>query len=273
MSIPVAGAGSYPIILRLARLGMAVAVCTVSTTGCRGPASQPAETVSVAVAANFADVQTELARRFEAETGYGVVASSGSTGQLSAQIVNGAPFQVFLSADAERPRLLEEAGLAVSGTRFTYAQGRIALYGPRLDSVRAGGADLRGDGYTHLAIANPTTAPYGAAAHEVLARLGAEAVARPRLARGENIAQTYQFVGTGAAELGFVALSQVKSEPARSYWLVPTELHSPILQDAVLLRGAEDHAAATAYLQFLRSPAAREVIESFGYDVDGEGSR
>jgi molybdate transport system substrate-binding protein len=276
MSIRIAAAGWHPITLWSARPAVrAVAFCAaVWVAGCGGPAFQLTESsVSVAVASNFADVQAELARRFEAATGYGVVASVGSSGQLYAQVVNGAPFEVFLSADAEWPRLLEQAGLAVAGTRSTYAEGRLALYGPRLDSVRVGGADLQGDGYTHLAIANPATAPYGAAAREVLARLGAEAVARPRLVQGENIAQAYQFVGTGAADLGFVALSQVKSEPVRSYWLVPKELHSPILQDAVLLRGAQERAAARTYLQFLRSPAARVVIESFGYDVDVEGSR
>lgn len=232
---------------------------------CGPSAADERGAVHVAVAANFADVQAELARCFEARTGHRIQASSGSTGQLYAQITNGAPFDVLLAADDERPRRLEEEGIAVAGTRFTYAEGRLALYGPMLDSVRAGGADLRAMDYTYLAIANPRAAPYGAAAEEVLERLGLTEAVRPRVVVGENIGQAHQFVKSGAAELGFVAHSQVIGEPERSYWLVPTELHAPIRQDAVLLRQGADEPAARAYLRFLRTPEAQRVIESYGY--------
>ena len=261
------GGGADPVARRggslLPFLFAAVAV------GCGDATPSEPGTVRVAVAANFGAVQAELARRFEERTGYRVRASPGATGQLYAQIRHGAPYDVLLAADAERPRLLEEEGLGVPGSRFTYATGRLALYGPTLDSVRPGGADLRSGFPTHLAIANPRIAPYGAAAEQVLARLGLAAAVRPRIVQGESIAQTHQFVRSGAAEMGFVALSQVVGEPRRTYWLVPEDHHAPILQDAVLLRRGEQSAAARAYLRFLRSEEARRVIESHGYMADG----
>jgi molybdate transport system substrate-binding protein len=194
-----------------------------------------------------------------------VVASAGSSGQLYAQIRNGAPFDVFLSADTARPAQLERDGLTEPGSRFTYAVGRLVLYGPTLDSVRAGGADLRGAGVRHIAIANPRTAPYGAAAVQAIERLGLGTQLRDRVVQGENIAQTWQFVRSGAAELGFVALSQVLSEPTRTYWLVPQDHHDMIAQDAVLLRSAASEPAAIGYLAFLRTDTARRVIELSGY--------
>ncbi|HEX7048794.1 MAG TPA: molybdate ABC transporter substrate-binding protein [Longimicrobiales bacterium] len=233
-------------------------------------ARQADETVLVAVAANFAETQAALAARFTAATGVVVRASIGSTGQLYAQIRNGAPFDVFLAADEERPRRLEAEGRVVPGTRFTYAEGRLVLYGPGLDSVRAGGADLIEGEYAHLAIANPETAPYGVAAVQTLERLGLADAVAARLIRGESIGQTYRFVRSGAAELGFVALSQVRGESSCRYWIVPRELHGPIRQDAVLLRHGADNAGARRYVAYLRSPEARRLIASYGY---GTGRR
>jgi molybdate transport system substrate-binding protein len=223
--------------------------------------------VDVAVAANFLGVQQELARRFTRDTGFQVRTSVGSTGQLYAQIANGAPFDIFLAADTVRPVRLERAGLTVVGSRFVYARGRLVLYAPGLDSVRAGGEDLRSGGYEHVAIANPRTAPYGAAAEQVLARLGLTQRVTPHLVIAENVAQAYQFVESGAAELGFVALSQVIHARPSTYWIVPATDHAPIRQDAVLLKHGADNAGARRYLAFLEGSVARGVIRSYGYDV------
>jgi molybdate transport system substrate-binding protein len=223
------------------------------------------------VAANFSATQEALAARFTELTGTPVVASVGSTGQLFAQIRNGAPFHVFLSADQQRPAQLEASGGAVPGTRFSYAEGRLALYGPGLDSVRADGVDLRERPDVRVAIANPQTAPYGAAAAAVLAQLGLAGSLGARLVQGESIAQTEQFVRSGSAELGFVALSQVIHEPASKYWLVPRELHPPILQDAVLLQAGRAHPAAEEYLEFLQGEEAHRIIEADGYSVPAGG--
>ena len=237
----------------------------------REPAPTPAPPLNVAVAANFSATQDALAKRFTEMTGTEVVPSVGSTGQLFAQIQNGAPFHVFLSADQERPQQLEAAGLAVPGSRFSYAEGRIALYGPGLDSVRADGADLKDHPDAKVAVANPATAPYGAAAMAALEKLGMLEQVRPRIVQGESIAQTEQFVRSGSAELGFLALSQVIHEPAAKYWLVPRELHPPILQDAVLLEAGREHPAAQAYLDFLKSDEGRRIIEGDGYSVPVAG--
>ena len=237
----------------------------LSLAACR---PQPAtRTVHVAVAANFAGVQAELAQRYMQKTGDTVRTSVGATGQLYAQIKNGAPFDVLLSADAERPRLLEEEGAAVAGTRFTYALGRLALYAPRRDSMTVAGPELLSGNFQHIAIANPANAPYGAAALETIRRLSAEQAVAGKVVQGESIAQTLQFVNSGAAELGFVAYSQVVREPAHTYWLIPREYHTAIVQDAVLLRAGQNNAAARAYLDFLRSDEAQTVLRSFGYDV------
>jgi molybdate transport system substrate-binding protein len=232
-----------------------------------GPVGSLVDTVRVAVAANFAATQSRLASAFEAGTGHHVVAIVGSTGQLYAQIMNGAPFDVFLSADRKRVALLLEAGAAVEGTRFTYARGQLVLYAPTLDSIGSIDAELRGTDYRRLALANPTTAPYGAAAMEVLDRLGLRAAVASKLVRGENVTQTLQFVKSGAAELGFVAWSQVLDEPGRTRVLVPDSLYSPIAQDAVLLVAGESNPAARAYLAFLRGDVARRVIRAAGYET------
>ncbi len=251
---------------RAAALAALLAAASVILAAASPAAAQRGGLVSVAVAANFTEAQQELARRIQAETGIEVRASPGATGQLYAQIHGGAPFDVFLSADTERVAMLERDGLTAPGTRFTYAEGRLTLYSPGQDMEHAGAAALRGS-YAHLAIANPKTAPYGAAAVEAMAKLGVRAVVGDRVVQGESITQTLQFVRSGSAELGFVALSQVVREPRRSYWLVPRELHTPILQDAVLLARGAGNDAARRYIAFLRGAEAKRIIESYGYTV------
>jgi molybdate transport system substrate-binding protein len=228
------------------------------------PSARPA-TVHVAVASNFAEAHDYIAAAFEAATGHSVLTSLGSTGQLYAQIRNGAPFDVFLAADEARPARLVADGEAIADSRFTYALGRLVLYGPSLDSVRAHGVDLRDERNRRVAIANPKLAPYGRAAAQTIERLGLTERLASRLVQGENIAQTFQFVHTGAAELGFVALSQVYRETRDGYWLVPQEYHDRIAQDAVLLRRGGENAAAVALMDFLRGDTARRIIEGFGY--------
>ena len=226
-----------------------------------------AATVTVAVAANFTAAARELARTYHAASGDEVVLSFGSTGKLYAQIHNGAPFDAFLAADVHRPRLLEEQGDAVGGSRFTYARGKLVLWSATPNRVDDQGRVLREGGFDHLAIANPRTAPYGAAARQVLAHLGLWQSLQPRLLRGENIAQTYQFVAGGGAELGFVAWSEIHrpGTPIKgSYWDIPSELYSPIDQQAVLVR---DRPEGRAFLHYLRSEASRKIIEAFGYTV------
>lgn len=224
----------------------------------------------VGVAANFAVPARELADEFFQATGSRVILVSGSTGKIYAQISNGAPLAAFLAADEEKPALLEEKGAALPGTRFTYAVGRLVLWSSRNDLVDPEAEVLKEEGFRHLAVANPRLAPYGLAAQRVLESRGLWQVLQPRLVRGENIGQTFQFVFSGNAELGFVALSQYLGlDPARrgSVWLVPESLHAPILQQAVLLK---DDPVARAFLEFLKSPAAREIIRDHGYGFPDE---
>jgi len=238
------------------------ALCTALVT--LGVPRAHADSTHVAVAANFSRVARDLAQRFEQASGHQVVLSSGSTGQLFTQIAQGAPFEVFLAADETRPRKALEDGLAVPDTAFTYAVGRLVLFSTNAALVR-GEQTLREAHFEKLAIANPVTAPYGAAAMEVLTRLGVLAALQERLVRGTNIAQTHQFVVTGNAELGFVALSQISDDDSGSRWIVPASLHTPIRQDGVLLRRGAQSAAARAFLDYLQSPAARRRIEAYGY--------
>lgn len=224
-----------------------------------------ADQVSVAVAANFTKVAEELAPIFKAETGHDVVYSFGATGQLYTQITQGAPFEVLLAADDERPARAVSEGLGVEGSVFTYAIGALALYSTSLD-LADGEAVLRGGAYEKLAIADPETAPYGRAAVEALTALDLVEEITPKLVTGENISQTLQFVESGNAELGFVAASQVVGKSG--VWLVPAELFEPIRQDAVLLKSGEANPAATAYVEFLRSDKAIAVIEAAGYVVE-----
>jgi molybdate transport system substrate-binding protein len=225
-----------------------------------------ADEVKVAVAANFTAAMKEIAAGFEHATGHEALLSFGSTGKLYAQIVNGAPFALFLAADQERTRLLEDAGRA-SG-RFTYAVGKLVLWSASPGVVDPQGEVLSRGGFARLAIANPKTAPYGAASLEVLEKLGLGARLRARLVRGDSIAQTHQFVATGNAEIGFVALAQVVLSPGGSRWTIPQELYSPLRQDAVLLAPGRDQPAAQAFLDYLKGPEARGVIERFGYGLN-----
>ena len=224
-----------------------------------------AETVSVAVAANFTAVAEELAPLFKAATGHDVSYSFGASGLLYGQVVQGAPFEVLLSADDIRPSQAVAAGLGVEGTVFTYATGALALYGTTLDPAD-GEAVLRAGAFERLAIADPDTAPYGRAAIETIAALGLANALAPKLVTGQNITQTLQFVESGNAELGFVAASQVVGK--WRVWIVPADLHEPIRQDAVLLKAGEGNPAATAFLDFLKSDAAIAVIEAAGYVVE-----
>jgi molybdate transport system substrate-binding protein len=231
-----------------------------------------AEEALVAVATNFSEVIEQLEAGFESASGHSLTVATGSTGKLYAQINIGAPFDILLAADHRRPELLEEAGLAVAGSRFTYAIGRLTLWSPDPERVAANGAEtLQAGAFRKLAIANPELAPYGAAARETLAALGLLETLEEKLVMGETIGQTHALVATGNAELGFVALSYILSPRNKrpgSRWDVPLELHSPIRQDALLLMRAVDNAAARAFLEYLQNDTARGVIERFGYGVE-----
>ncbi len=231
-----------------------------------GPAAA-ADEIRVAVAANFADAMNALVSSFEAASGHTVVPVFGSTGKHYAQIVNGAPFAAFLAADVERPKLLEDKGLAQTGSRLTYAVGRLVLWSRTDGLVDPAGEVLWRGTFRHLAIASPQLAPYGAAAEETLRAMELWERLEPRLVRGESISQAFQFVRTGNAELGFVALSQLRRHGQTqegSSWLVPQEHHRPIEQQAVLLT---DSKAARQFLDFLRGDAAREIILRYGYTI------
>ena len=229
-----------------------------------------ADDVQVAVAANFTAPMQEIAQAFEQDTGNRVVAAFGSTGQLYAQISHGAPFEVFLAADATTPARIEQDGLAVTGTRFTYATGALALWSADASLISDGEQLLRSGSFQHLAIANPKTAPYGLAAKQVMQRLGLSAALAHTLVEGQSIGQTYQFVASGNAELGFVALSQVYRNgeiTTGSAWQLPAELYEPIHQDAVLLDKGADNPAAAALLSYLKGERAAAIIRSYGYGL------
>lgn len=231
------------------------------------PAFAQAAEVRVAVAANFTETAKTLGTAFERQTGHRVIHSFGSSGQLATQIQQGAPFDVFLSADAERPVWLEQQGLTVIGSRFVYAYGRLVLWSADKTRRDVSLSGLRGGRFTHLAIADPLTAPYGVAAEEVLKKHGLFAQISPKIVKGGNIAQTYGFVKTRAADMGFVALSQVRNRNEGVYWLVPQSDHTPIDQQAVWLKRSENNPAARAYIGFLKSPEARKIIRNHGYEV------
>lgn len=243
---------------------MARVVLTVLLVTVLGTAAH-AETVSVAVAANFTKVAEELGPLFTAMTFHNVTFSFGATGQLYTQATQGAPFEVLLSADDVRPSEAITDGIGVEGSVFTYAIGALALYSTSLD-LSDGKAVLEGGDFDKMAIADPATAPYGRAAAEALDALGLTAAVTPKLVTGENITQTLQFVETGNAELGFVAASQVIGKS--SIWLVPPELYQPIRQDAVLLKTGEANPAAIAFIDFLKSETAVAVIKAAGYGVE-----
>lgn len=233
--------------------------------GCATPAL--AERATVAVAANFVSTLRDLQPDFEQATGHRLRIVSGSTGKLFAQIVNGAPFDVFLAANVREPQRLEADGVVVDGSRFIYALGSLVMWRKgHQHAVALGEATLRDGKLQRLALANPKTAPYGRAAVEVLQALDLYDGLRGRMALGENVAQAYQFVATGNAELGFVAHSQVLRGPvAGDYWLVPIALYQPIEQQGGLLKRARANAAAKAFVDFLRSPEIQARIVAHGY--------
>lgn len=228
-------------------------------------ACTPAETLTLAVASNFANPMREIASAFEQETEHSVRLAFGSSGKLTAQILQGAPFQAFFSADQTKPQLLIERGVATPGSQFTYALGGLALWSttPASDPRMI----LQSGNFDKLALANPRLAPYGAAAIEILERLNLKAATQDKWVQGENIAQTYQFVDSGNAAIGFVATSQIVENgelATGSAWIIPSSLHSPIRQDAVLL-GAQPGSAARQFMRFMQSSTAQNIINSYGY--------
>lgn len=231
-----------------------------------GSAALGAET-HVAVAANFAEPAREIAALFKRATGDEAVLSFGASGPLSQQIAQGAPFEVFLSADQTRPRQLEAAGLAVPGSVFTYAVGKLVLWS-RTQDVTQGAAVLEANGFDKLAIANPDGAPYGTAAVETLKALKVYDAMAAKIVQGASIAQAFQFIDTGNAQLGFVALSQLKSVQTGTRWIVPQDLYMPIRQDAALLKTGAGDPVAKAFVAFLKGPQAREVVAKFGYGLE-----
>ena len=227
-----------------------------------------ADEVSVAVAANFAGPLARIAEGFTAATGHTLKVSSGPTGKFYSQILSGAPFEVLIAADDETPKKLITGGHAVAGSQITYAIGQLVLWSAQPGLVDAQGAVLASGRFTRLAIANPKTAPYGLAALEVLKARGLSDAVAPKLVTGESIAQAYQFVATGNAEIGFVALSQVAlpgKSATGSMWRVPQDLYTEIRQDAVLLKAGASNPAALALLEFLKGETARRIIRDHGY--------
>ncbi|MBJ6136664.1 molybdate ABC transporter substrate-binding protein [Marinobacter litoralis] len=233
-----------------------------------GSGSAQAGQASVAVAANFTGTMTRLVALFEQETGHQIQASYGSTGKLYAQIRHGAPYDAFMAADAERPRLLADNGLAVAGSQMPYAEGRLVLWSRNPDLFRDGLPYLQGEPQ-RLAIGNPKTAPYGIAAIEVLENLGLADSLTPKLVSGDSIAQTFQFIATGNAHAGFVAQAQVRAfqGASGSAWLVPQTLHSPISQHAILLNRGIANSAARDWMTFLNGTKAQAIIREDGYDI------
>jgi molybdate transport system substrate-binding protein len=244
-------------LYRLIALGLVAA--GASTT-----APALAADINVAVAANFTEPAKEIAALFERKTGNKVVFSFGASGQFYTQITQDAPFQVFLSADQERPEKAESEGFAVPGSRFTYAVGKLVLWSRDPNLVK-GESTLKDGTFTKIAIANPVAAPYGTAAIETMKALNVYEMLQPKIVQGNSIAQTFQFVDTGNAELGFVALSQVIERKEGSRWLVSNSLYSPIKQDGVLLKKGANNEAAKAFLDFLKGPEAAAIESKFGY--------
>jgi len=242
----------------------------VLVVGLTNGATAFAAEVSVAVAANFTAPMQKIVQAFEQDTGHKASLAFGSTGKFYTQIKNGAPFHILLAADNTTPTRLEAEGAGVSNSRFTYATGKLVLWSKQAGLVDDKGDVLRGGKFARLAIANPKTAPYGAAAIETLTALGLLQAVQAKFVQGENIAQTHQFVATENAALGFVALSQVFADGRMkdgSAWIVPATLHKPLQQDAVLLTAGKDNPAAIALLAYLRGDKAKTIMRSFGYGV------
>lgn len=252
------------------RLNIPIGRCTLLLAMIISSALLHADEVTAAVAANFTAAIKKLTPLYEQKTGNKLIASFGATGQLYAQMNNGAPFDVFLSADDTTPKKLIAEGAAVADSYFIYARGRLALWSATPNYVDGNGHILKSDSFTKIAIANPKTAPYGQAAVETLTALKLLDRLQPKFVIGENIAQTQQFVSSGNAPLGFVALAQVKALPVNdrgSYWIIPVDLHQPIDQTAVQLRRSAHAEAAKSFLEFLKTPEAAEVIRDLGYEI------
>ena len=239
------------------------AACGLLALGTMGSAQ--ASQTNVAVAANFTDAAKEIAASFKAKTGHEAVLSFGASGQLYTQITQDAPFQILLSADEDRPNKAVADGLGVTGSVFTYAIGKLVLWSKDPAAVK-GEDTLKGTAFTKLSICNPTAAPYGAAAVETMKALKLYEALQPKLVIGANISQAFQFVDTGNAEIGFVALSQLSGDKGGSRWLIPQDLYKPIRQDAVLLKKGADNEAAKAFMGFLKGPEAKTIIEKYGYE-------
>ena len=238
-------------------------VVTASLIGTSAFAAQ----TNVAVAANFTDAAKEIAAAFKQKTGHDAVLSFGSSGQFYTQITQAAPFQIMLSADEERPKKLIKDGLGVPGSEFTYAIGKIVLWSKDSNLVKDE-ATLKNGTFAKLSICNPVAAPYGAAAVETMKSLKLYDALQPKFVEGANITQAFQFVATGNAEIGFVALSQLRGNIGGSRWLVPQKFSKPIKQDAVLLKKGASNEAAVAFMRFLKGPEARAIIEKYGYAFD-----
>lgn len=251
--------------MRLLLSALSVLLCTAFTH----TAAQAAE-AQVAVAANFAEPIKAIAAVLQKTTGHTLKISTGASGAFYTQIKNGAPFDVFLSADNERPEMLEKDGLAQPGTRFTYATGKLVLWSVRPGRVDGQGAVLKAADLGKVAFANPKTAPYGAAALQVLDKLGLKDALAPKLVQGESIGQTFNFVKTGNADVGFVAMSQVLEGgqlKEGSMWVIPQTQYDAIRQDAVLLKRGANNEAAKELFKLLQSPNIKDLIRSYGYDL------
>ena len=244
-----------------------LAFLVISVLATAGAHAQQTDETKVAVAANFTEPAKEIATLFKQKTGYDAVLSFGASGPFYTQITQDAPFQVFLSADEKRPKDAVDNGLAIADSRFTYAIGKLVLWSKSID-VTKGDDALKAGAFNKLSIANPTAAPYGAAAIEAMKALGVYAAIEPKIVQGATIAQAFQFVATGNAELGFVALSQLASVMAGSRWLVPDALYKPIRQDAVLLKKGADDAASRAFMAFLKGAESKAIIQKYGYVVE-----
>ncbi|MGC4098264.1 MAG: molybdate ABC transporter substrate-binding protein [Nitrospira sp.] len=248
----------------------------ILTAGCLGVwllfgvSGAQAEQVQVAVAANFVPAFKDIAVEFEKQSGHTIQMNAGASGKFYAQIKNGAPFDVFFSADDERPKLLEQEGFGVRGTRLTYAIGRLVLWSQ--DPTLVVGEDVLKTGkFKHLAMANPQTAPYGTAAMQAMKQLGVWENLQPRIVMGESLGQAIGYVESGNAELGFIALSQALEDKLKgkgSRWDVPSNLHEPIRQDVILLTKGRDNPAAKALMEFIRNPQTRAVLERYGYELE-----
>jgi molybdate transport system substrate-binding protein len=248
---------------RLRNLSLALILSAAGWT----QATAFAASTNVAVAANFTDAAKEIASAFKQKTGHDAVLSFGASGAFYTQITQDAPFQVFLSADDTRPKKAVAEGFGVPGSAFTYAIGKLVLWSTNPDAVK-GEETLRSARFDKLSICNPVAAPYGAAAVETMKSLKLYDVLKPKIVQGADITQAFQFVQTGNAEVGFVALSQVAGSPGGSRWLVPQDLYPAIRQDAVLLKKGADNEAARAFMSFLKGPEARRIIEKYGYAID-----